>query len=363
MAVSGHEILLIFRAKNQASATIRKVAKDVNFLGRTVQANQRGAGTMRMGRRAAGLGAAMTHIGGAATLAGGGALFGLGTAARGFAEFDKLATQAATQIGSINNSTNDVIQNASRLRNAVLSEMQTFPDSAEVMSQAAYDIFSSMDVNFNKGIGLLHLFNQAGVAGMTDVATATDGAITVLNNFGNPNGPIGKSRDLLNDMFSIIRFGRIDLETLNTMMNQIAPAAAAADACRQEPCAGIAQDLHPRGNVSDRDAVVDDLPGLAGRVPARHVRRADLQLERGGDPVTHHQAIGLLLLTVLMEVDEAWGDHMAGRVDHPGSLERRLRDRFDGAPADADVANAVEPRLRIHDAPAGNHQVEPRLRW
>jgi TP901 family phage tail tape measure protein len=229
VAIRGSEIVLILRAKNQASMTIRRVARDVQFLGRTIKQNDPGFQALTAGRRAARVGAGMTHVGGAATLAGGGALLGLGGAARGFAEFDKLATQASTQIGDINTSVDQIAANADRLRNAILEQMKVFPATAEDMSEAAYDIYSSMDINFNKGIGLLRLFNNVAVAGLTDVETATEGAVTVLNNFGNPNGPIANSRALMDDMFTIIRYGRIDLATFNTMMNQIAPAAAAAD--------------------------------------------------------------------------------------------------------------------------------------
>ena len=229
MALRASEILLILRAKNQASMTIRRVAKDVQFLGRTIKANQPGFDMLGRGRRAASQGAAMTHLGGAGALAGGATLLGLGAASKQFADFDKMASQAATQIGNINNSVEDVVANTGRLRNEILDMMGDFPATAQEMSGAAFEIFSSADVGFTGGIKLLELFNQTAVAGMTDLETATSGAMTVLNNFGDPAGPIGQSRDLMNDMFSIIRFGRVDLATLNTMMNQIAPAAAAAD--------------------------------------------------------------------------------------------------------------------------------------
>lgn len=229
MAIRASEILLILRAKNQASMTIRRVAKDVQFLGKTIKANQVGAGTMGAGRRASNMGAGMTHLGGAAMVGGGAALLGLGAASKSFADFDTMASQASTQIGNINNSTEDVIANTARLRNEILDMMGEFPATAEEMSDAAFEIFSSADVPFKRGIDLMALFNETAIAGMTDLETATSGAMTILNNFGDPAGPIGKSKDLMNDMFSIIRFGRVDLATLNTMMNQIAPAAAAAD--------------------------------------------------------------------------------------------------------------------------------------
>ena len=52
------------------------------------------------------------------------------------------------------------------------------------MAKAAYDIFSSMNVSFGGGMDLLEKFNKLSVATLTDLETATNAGITVLNNFG-----------------------------------------------------------------------------------------------------------------------------------------------------------------------------------
>ena len=138
--------------------------------------------------------------------------------------------------------------------------------------------------------------------------------------------------------------------------------AAAADAGRQQPLAGIAQHLHARRDVADRHAVVDDLPALARRVPRGHVAGAHFELEGRGDAVAHHHPVRLFLLPVLVQIDEARRDDVAGRVDDAGTGERRFGDRLDRPAADADMPYSVEARFRIHHAAVGDHQVVSR-RW
>ena len=65
---------------------------------------------------------------------------------------------------------------------------------------------------------------------------------------------------------------------------------------------------------------------------------------------------------MLVQVDEAGGDDVAGRVDDARALERSRRHRFDHPAADADVAHGVEPRFGIHDAAVGDDQVVRRGR-
>ena len=133
--------------------------------------------------------------------------------------------------------------------------------------------------------------------------------------------------------------------------------SAAADAGRQEPFTGIAQHLHPRRDVADRHAVVDDLSAFTRLVPSRHVARAHLQLEGRGDAVAHHHPVRLLLLAVLVKVDEAGRDDVARRVDDSRTRERCCRHCLDLAAPDAHVPDTVEARFRIHHAAVGDHQV------
>ena len=89
----------------------------------------------------------------------------------------------------------------------------------------------------------------------------------------------------------------------------------------------------------------------------RDVAGADLELERGRHAVAHHQPVRFLLLSVLVQVDEPGRDDETRRVDHARARERRDGDRFHATAANADVADRVEIRLRVHHAPVGDDEI------
>ena len=143
---------------------------------------------------------------------------------------------------------------------------------------------------------------------------------------------------------------------------RLARRAASTNARRHKPLAGVAEHLHAHGDVTDRDAVIDDLPALACCIPPGYIACPHFQLECRCDAVAHHHPVRLFLLSVLVQIHEARGDDVAGRVDYAGTGERRFGDRLDLPGADAHVAHGVKARFRIHHATVGDHQVVSR-RW
>ena len=105
--------------------------------------------------------------------------------------------------------------------------------------------------------------------------------------------------------------------------------------------ARIAQHLHARLDVADAHAVVHDLAAIARRVPLGDVAGADLELERGGHAVAHHQPVRFLLLPVLVQVDEAGGDDETRGVDDARAGEWRRRR---SPPRDRRECRRCEPR-------------------
>lgn len=154
---------------------------------------------------------------------------GLGTAAMGFAakqaaDFDTATTKAASQIKG-NSGPMAIARNASKLQKEILDQMQEFPASAQEMATAAYDIFGTMNVPLQKGVGLLKLFNMVAVAGATDLNTATNTMITLANNYGSSFKNMASTTETA---FRIIRFGRLEFEEFSQMMNQVVPASVRA---------------------------------------------------------------------------------------------------------------------------------------
>lgn len=174
-------------------------------------------------------------------------LFGmLGTAAFGLsaraaAQFTTEMSQAATQardltinarpISAITEDLTNGFRQAAKEIPGVLDLMTKYPATAQEMSAATYEIFSGMELEENgimnvaKGMRLLETANKIAVAGSTDLAEATNAMITVLNNFDPQAQNVNKH---LNDMFDIVRFGKMRMSDFNIMMAKIAPAAADA---------------------------------------------------------------------------------------------------------------------------------------
>lgn len=153
---------------------------------------------------------------------------GLGYIADYASDFATSTAKAASQVqapGGGTPTTKGIQANNVRLQKDILNLMGQYPAKAKEMTDASYQIFSSMNVNYKQGISLLETFNAIAVAGATDLATATDAGITLFNNFG---GSAAKNARVLDTAFSIIRVGRMEFEDFNQMLNQVAPAAKAA---------------------------------------------------------------------------------------------------------------------------------------
>ena len=136
----------------------------------------------------------------------------------------------------------------------------------------------------------------------------------------------------------------------------------AAGSRRQKVRRRILHHDHARAHVADRCAVVDERLPFPRFVELGNVLRSDLELERGGHAVEREDAIVLVILPVCVEVDEARRDDEAFGVDRRLAGDRRGRDRFDLAVADADESRRVETGLGVEHAAIGDDDVIRLLR-
>jgi len=154
------------------------------------------------------------------------AAFGL--AAGSFANFSERVSLAATQMRDIGAPITQTAERAKELQDRIIDLGMEFPASATEMSEAAYEIFSSMNivrggvVNTAKGFELLETANKAAVAGGVELEEATDAMIIVLNNF---DPQLRNTSKLLDEMFTVVRFGKMHLDDLGAAMKFIAPIA------------------------------------------------------------------------------------------------------------------------------------------
>jgi TP901 family phage tail tape measure protein len=144
------------------------------------------------------------------------------------ANFGQSVTLAATQTRDIGGPLSQVAQRSGQLQEAILGQMQKFPASAEDMSNAAYEIFSSLDladkgrIKFWRGLQILEKANKVAVAGGIDLSEAMSGLIITLNNFDPELDDVNSTLDT---MFDIVRFGNIRVSDFTQMMTKVAPAA------------------------------------------------------------------------------------------------------------------------------------------
>lgn len=216
MAFSGREVMVMVNAQNRASGVFRQVGSDMRAL--SAEANRAGRAWGNLGR----VGSTLSHLGRTAQVMGLAVGAGIGYAAHQAATLQTSVELAATQTTS---NFGRMQKNAKVIFDHIVKDMQKFPASSKDMSQAAYDIYSSLDVNLNQGMRLLDLFNKASVAGMTPLTDVTQHAITIMNDFGITTEHMSK---VFQRSFATVRFGRVTFEQYTQSMNQLVPAFAAA---------------------------------------------------------------------------------------------------------------------------------------
>lgn len=216
MALGRYDINFILRTTDRTGNTMRTVARDMGMMTKQAKLTRAAFLSMDVGRglQLRGL------LGGAA----------LGVAAQQAATFESSVTKAATQMAD-STTIEKIASNTKQLSKEVLDLMKQFPGTAEQQAAAAYDIFSAMNVPLEKGVGLLKLFNMVAVAGATDLETASDAMITLLNTFG---GSWKDTMNSVNTSFAVVRFGKMEFAEFNNMLQSVVPAAKGAGQSLQD---------------------------------------------------------------------------------------------------------------------------------
>ncbi len=88
-----------------------------------------------------------------------------------------------------------------------------------------------------------------------------------------------------------------------------------------------------------------------------NVGNADLHFKRSGYAVEGFHASAGDVLSVLVEIDEARGDHQSLGAEHALARQGLGRNARDLAVADADIAGGVEAGLGIHRTSALDDEV------
>lgn len=166
-----------------------------------------------------------THFGRVMQMAGLVAAAGVAILAHSAAQFNTEATLVATQTGKIGSGFTRIAANSKFLQTALLGVMAQSTATRQEITQAAYDIYSSLNISLGGGVKLLKTFSKASIAGMTPLNDVTQAGITVMNDFGIKVDQMPK---IMQRMFAAVRFGRMTFAEFVGTMSQTVPAFAAA---------------------------------------------------------------------------------------------------------------------------------------
>ena len=209
MALSSRELLLVLRARDEASRVLRGLSGEFATLDRAAVVAARNQITA--GSAMVSLGAGIAYAG----IAAGKALYGMTQDA---VEFEK-------QIAKVKTQTDKVAVSQQDLGRIVLATADDIAVPIEQLSNGLYDIFSSMDVNVNQAAHLLRSFAMEAVAGQVDLQTASRATIGILNAFHMKAEDVDKVLDV---QFQLVRKGVGTFEQFAGAIGKATPSASRA---------------------------------------------------------------------------------------------------------------------------------------
>ncbi len=210
MALGTREILLVIRAKDQASRIIRDIGR---AFGNEMDDAEAKALASQMA-----IGGALLGVG--TVMAGTGALIvkGFLDAASAGREFERQVALAYTQTKGLGTSIQE-------LETIVLDVGKTIGIPFEGLNRTLYDIFSSMNVNVPQAKVLLEAFAKAAVAGQVDVQDSSRSTMAIMNAYKIPIEDVNK---VLDTQFEMVRLGVGTYAEFSGAIGRAIPAAVAA---------------------------------------------------------------------------------------------------------------------------------------
>lgn len=209
MALNTRDILLVIRARDVATRTIRQVGNELN----TLDGDGRKAAQGLMGTASAltAAGAAMMGIGALGISQVGGWI-------SASAQFSTQMARVQTQLDTFS-ATNE------ELRNIVRRTATEVPSEFEQMGDTLFFIFGSTNANLEEGAELLRQYSKEAVAGNSSVEAAARSSIAIMNAFGLTVQDSARIADM---QFQTVRKGIISYEELSNVIGRTIPAAVAS---------------------------------------------------------------------------------------------------------------------------------------
>jgi TP901 family phage tail tape measure protein len=209
MGISSHELILVLRARDEATRILRGLSGELSNLD---------AAAMRAAQRQLAHGAALTTAGvgiAAVGIAGAVALNDLADAA---IAYNEQAARTMTQTDGITVSMDQLKQ----MGRDVATEL---PVQFDQVQGALYDIFSSIDTDAPGAMELLRGIGKAAVAGSVDMETAGRADIAILNAWHMKASDVNHVNDV---MFQLVRKGVGTYEEFGSTIGRAIPSAVKA---------------------------------------------------------------------------------------------------------------------------------------
>jgi TP901 family phage tail tape measure protein len=215
VALGTREIMLVLRARDEASRALMGLGRSMGRLSGQAKANAQSQ--MMLGGALMGLGT------GIATMGGAGLAF-MNKATSAAITYNQQAAKTLTQVDAQGKS-------LERVKEIGRTVADVIPVPFEETQTALYDIFSSMDVTMSGSKKLLTEFSRAAVAGQVDVQDASRATIGIMNAYHLKVQDVTKVNDT---MFQLVRKGVGTYAEFAAAIGRATPSAARAGGTFQE---------------------------------------------------------------------------------------------------------------------------------
>lgn len=209
MALSAHEMILVLRARDEASRILRSFSSNLASLdAQTAAAAGRqfaqGAALATAGVAIAGVGLAMAQ--------------GFNNATKAAIEYGQQVAMTATQVDGAGVS----MQQLNQMGKDIAREM---PVAFKDVQPALYDIFSSIETNGPEAQQILRGIGKAAIGGQVDMSTAGRGILQIMNAWKLGASDVNHINDV---MFQLVRKGVGTYDEFSSTMGRSIPSALRA---------------------------------------------------------------------------------------------------------------------------------------
>lgn len=209
MALSTRELLLVLRARDEASRVLRGIGTGFNDLD---------AAAMQAARNQQTAGSALVGLGVGMAAAGVAALDWFAGTVQSAVEFERQVAKIATQTDNVKASQKELGDITMRVARQVAVPL-------EELNQGLYDIFSSLDVTVPESEKLLEAFAKEAVAGQVSIQDASRATIGIMNAFHIPVKDVNKVLDV---QFQLVRKGVGSFSDFAQAIGKVTPSATRA---------------------------------------------------------------------------------------------------------------------------------------